>query len=132
MFLGAVALFGCLAAPDPNSTSSYQLMVLKNPMFSLLGGGIGIWGILSGIFLIGISEIIGLVMSAEDSFYRMANALEATQEYQLDRLVNSKPTMSVEAAGEALKKAFGTPVPYAGLAKDNPEDKYGPNSGSNT
>ena len=127
---GVICIFcGIFALAGSVSTFPNLFELLRNPGLALLGWGLGLGCIFSGLLLIGISETIGLVMTAEHSLFRMADALEASKEYQLERLINSpKPTTSIVDAGDALEKAFGSAAPYSELAKENPEDKYRPKS----
>jgi len=124
--IGLVTIFGSLTA-DTAFHLSDNTSLFGNHILALVGSSFGLGCISTGVFLIAISEIIGLVMTAEHSLFRMANALETTKGYQVDRLINSsKAIVSIEDAGDALKKAFGSPAPYSGLAKENSEVKHTP------
>jgi hypothetical protein len=125
-----IAFFFLLAALSPdhsgvNLPSPYPISLISCPAkYVQIGFGVG-FALLGACFFI-TSEVIGLIMAAEHSLFRMATTLELFLEapmFQASSTVGAptqdrSTTPSIESAGESLKKAFGS--------NGNAEDKYRP------
>ena len=120
MFIGLMfVIHGLASANTLNAVlgnSQISSLSSLNPLAVLIFGGIGVYIAVVGFILAVFSEFIGIVLSAEDSIYRMANSLESYKISFIDRLI--KPTSNIENAGDALKKAFAN--------EENIDDKFRP------